>query len=154
MAAGPTEGTRGARLPPSRSRRAGFVDTDMLLRAVDGDAGPQGRAVRERIRAARETGETLTVMAPTVLEVGYVLESARAGYGWGRESVCRALDAILDEPAFATEHQAALWTAVATYEARSIDLHDCFLSAIADERGTRVLSFDADLRRLGSGERP
>ena len=64
------------------------------------------------------------------------------------------IDAILDEPAFAVEHATALRQAVVTYRSRSIDLHDCLLSAIAAQRGTRVLSFDDDLRRLGTAERP
>ena len=37
---------------------------------------------------------------------------------------------------------------------RSIDLHDCFLGAVAGRRGTSVLSFDADLRKLGVSEKP
>ena len=94
------------------------------------------------------------VLAPTCLRSGYALESARAGYGWDREAVGHAVQAILDEPAFDVEHHAELRQAVASYRARSIDLHDCLLSAIAVARRTRVLSFDDDLRRLGTSERP
>jgi len=39
-------------------------------------------------------------------------------------------------------------------ESRSIDLHDCFLAALATERETRVLSVDDDFRRLGVRETP
>ncbi len=62
--------------------------------------------------------------------------------------------AIVDEPGFTVEQGAALRAAAATYSDHRIDLHDCFLDAIARERGTLVLSFDADLKRLGTGERP
>ncbi len=91
------------------------------------------------------------MLAATVLEVAFVLASAAAGYGWDRGAVAAALEAMIDEPGFAVEHGPALRAAAATYRARAIDLHDCFLDAIARERATRVLSFDADLARLGSG---
>lgn len=129
-----------------------IADTNVLLRALD-DAGDQARAARSRIEAARASGDQLTVLSATVLEVAYVLESARAGYGWDRDAVARAVEAIVNEPAFSVEHGEALRAAVAGYRERSIDLHDCLLSAIADQRGTRVLSFDDDLRRLGDCER-
>lgn len=83
-----------------------------------------------------------------------MLESSAAGYGWDRVGVAAAVEAIVDEPGFAVEHGSALRDAAATYGDRAIDLHDCYLDAIARERGRRVLSFDKDLARLGSGERP
>jgi predicted nucleic acid-binding protein len=52
------------------------------------------------------------------------------------------------------EHGEGLVDAAMMYRTRSIDLHDCFLGAIASQRGTRVLSFDADLRNLGVSEKP
>jgi predicted nucleic-acid-binding protein len=131
-----------------------IVDTNVLLRALEGDATAQGRAVRRRIEAARESSEKLTVLSATVLEVAYVLESEPAGYGWGRDDVAGAIDAVLDEPAFSVEHDVALRDATALYRSRSIDLHDCMLGAIAGKRRDRVLSFDQDLRKLGNGERP
>lgn len=131
-----------------------IVDTNVLLRALDGGTDSQAQAVRRRVETARATGTKLTVLAATVLEVAFVLESARAGYGWGREDVARAVEAIIDEPAFDVEHGEALVDAATTYRMRSIDLHDCLLGAIANQRGTRVLSFDADLRRLGVSEKP
>jgi predicted nucleic acid-binding protein len=43
---------------------------------------------------------------------------------------------------------------VTEYRARSVDLHDCLLNAVAAERDTAVLSFDEDLRRMGHHEFP
>jgi predicted nucleic-acid-binding protein len=80
--------------------------------------------------------------------------SPAAGYGWDRADIARAIDAVLDEPAFVVEHADALRGAISSHRARSIDLHDCLLSAVAAERATRVLSFDEDLRTLGNSERP
>ncbi len=94
------------------------------------------------------------MLAATVLEIAFVLESSAAGYGWERAAVAAAVAAIVDEPGFAVERGEALRVAAATYRARNIDLHDCYLDAVARERGTRVLSFDRDLARLGTGERP
>jgi len=131
-----------------------ILDTNVLVRTLDRDPGPQGRAARERVETARETGGKLTVLAATVLEAAYVLESERAGYGWDRDAVASAVEAIVDDPAFDVEHADALRAASASYRARSIDLHDCLLSALAGERSTKVLSFDDDLRRLGNSEQP
>jgi predicted nucleic-acid-binding protein len=131
-----------------------IVDTNVLLRALEGGTTVQARAVRRRIETARESGQTMNVLSATVLEVAYVLESEPAGYGWDRDDVARAIDAVLDEPAFSVEHEQAMRDAMAIYRSRSIDLHDCLLSAIAGQRDDRVLSFDADLRKLGNGERP
>lgn len=55
----------------------------------------------------------------------------------------------------ATVLDVALLAAATTYSDRPVNLHDCYLDAIARERGTRVLFLSTrDLTRLGSGERP
>lgn len=131
-----------------------IIDTNVLLRALDGSETPHSRSARGRIEAARAAGETLAVLSATVLEAIYVLESERAGYGWDRDAIARALSAIVHEPAFEVEHGPAFEAATATYRTRAIDLHDCLLAALADQRGTRVLSFDEDLRTLGPREPP
>lgn len=131
-----------------------IVDTNVLLRLLSREASIQAPSARRRVEAAREAGDRMTVLAATVLEVAFVLESAAAGYGWNRDSVARAVETVVDEPAFAVEHGEALQRAAATYRERAIDLHDCYLHAVAGASGTRVLSFDADLRRLGTGEEP
>jgi predicted nucleic-acid-binding protein len=151
MAEGASRGARGARCATVAERV--IVDANVLLRSLD-RAGGQAAAVRARVKNARATGERLIVLSATVLEVAYVLESAAAGYGWEREQIAQAVEAIVEDPAFAVEHAHALRAAAATYRERSIDLHDCLLSAVATERGLKVLSFDDDLRRLGTSERP
>jgi predicted nucleic-acid-binding protein len=131
-----------------------IADTNVLLRALDPEDRPHAQAVRARIETARSSGAKLTVLAATVLEVAYVLESARAGYGWDRKGVARAIEAIIYEPGFDVEHGEAIADALSTYRTRSIDLHDCFLGSVATQRHTRVLSFDDDLRKLGVSEKP
>jgi predicted nucleic-acid-binding protein len=131
-----------------------IADTNVLLRVLDADSGQQATAVRDRIETARTADARITVLAATVLEVAYVLESAGAGYGWDRQDIARAIDAIVNEPAFDVERGDALATAAETYRSRSIDLHDCLLAAVANQRATRVLSFDADLRKLRISEEP
>ena len=131
-----------------------IVDTNVLLRSVGGGEDRQSAAVHARVRTSRENGTTHCVLAATVLEAAYVLASAAAGYGWDRDTVAAAVDAIVDEPAFEVEYATALRMAAETYRSRSIDLHDCFLAAVASERSTRVLSFDDDFRKLGVRETP
>lgn len=129
-----------------------IVDTNVLLRALDGAATAYGQVARRRIEAARSAGDAFMVLAVTLLEAVYVLESERAGYGWDRDGIARAVMAVVDEPAFDVEHADAFRHAAESYRARSVDIHDCLLSAVAHERGTRELSFDDDPRTLGTGE--
>lgn len=131
-----------------------IVDTNVLLRILDGGTGEHAAAARARVRHARETGDVLHVFAATVLEVVFVLASSGTGYGWNRDAVASAVQAVVDEPAFLVEHGDALKFAASSYRARKVDFHDCYLDALANQLGTRVLSFDGDLRKLGSGERP
>lgn len=56
----------------------------------------------------------MTVLAVTVLEVAYVLESSHAGYGWDRADIARAVEAVVDELALAVEHGEALRAAAKT----------------------------------------
>jgi predicted nucleic-acid-binding protein len=131
-----------------------LADANVVLRGLDGSEGAHSEAVRERIESARADGVKFTVLSATVLEVVYVLESAQAGYGWNRRDIASAVAAIVNEPAFDVEHAEPLAEAASIYGSRSIDLHDCLLAAIANRGGTRVLSFDADLRKLGLAEQP
>lgn len=130
-----------------------IADANVLLRILDGDTTPHSQAARERVKSARR-GSPIAVLAATVLEIAYVLESSAAGYGWQRGAVASAVEAIVDEPGFAVEHDVALRAAARSYREHAFDLHDCYLDAVARQRHTRVLSFDVDLARLGSGEKP
>jgi len=131
-----------------------IVDANVLLRSLEDATGAHGKAVRARIQTARASGERYTVLSATVLEVAFVLESSNAGFGWTREDVARAVEAIIDEPAFEVEHPGALRAAAGQYRRRSIDLHDCLIDAVAQQRHTHALSFDRDLHKLGHAERP
>lgn len=130
-----------------------IADTNVLLRLLESDRGTHGRAARARVETAR-AGEPIAVLPATVLEVAFVLESAHAGYGWDRDAVASAVEAIADEPGFTVDHGNELRAAAATYRTRSIDLHDCYLDALARERDTGVLSFDRDLARPETGVKP
>lgn len=131
-----------------------IVDTNVLVRALADQADPQAERARRRFVDARRAQVRLTVASSTVMEVAYVLGSSSAGYGWRRPAIADAVESLLEESALDVEHAAALRVAVAAYRARSIDLHDCLLDALATQRGTKVLSFDDDLRKLGHRELP
>lgn len=130
-----------------------IADANVLLRIIDGESSAHSRAARARVQDARDEA-AIGVLAATVLEVALVLEGSAAGYGWTRASVASAVEAIVDEPGFAVEHADALRVAATTYRNRAFDLHDCYLDAIARERGGRALSFARDFVKLGTGERP
>jgi predicted nucleic-acid-binding protein len=131
-----------------------IVDTNVLIRTLGQGSGAHTSAARARVATARSERRRLTVLSATVLQVSFVLASTRSGFGWERNAVADAIETILDEEAFEVEHAQALRASLVSYRARSIELLDCFLSAMANERGTKVLSFDDDLRKLGNREVP
>lgn len=89
MARGPPSGACRAR-PASPLLRLVIADTNVLLRVLEGDPGSHGKAARARVATARETGEAMTVLAATVLEAAFVLESAAEGATGGSATRSRA----------------------------------------------------------------
>lgn len=131
-----------------------LIDTNIILRSLSGEPDAQAVAVRQRIADIRAADERATVLSATLLQVDYVLSSPATGNGWPRAEIADALRTVLAERAFAIEHAAAWQRALEIYESRSIDLDDCLMAALAEQAGTKVLSSDRDLHKLGVGEYP
>lgn len=91
-----------------------IADTNVLLRSLDGEQTAHSRAARARVQRAR-LGPPIAVLAATVLEVAYVLESSAAGYRWPRDVVASAVEAIVNDPGFEVEHGQALHAAASRY---------------------------------------
>jgi predicted nucleic acid-binding protein len=127
-----------------------ILDTNLLLRLIDGRDGPQFAEVKTRLEGALEQGQRLRVDVATIHEVVYVLRSKATGYGYSRTEVADAVHGLIRAPELNVERPDALYRAATDYGARtSVDFHDCYLAAKAVEMpGEEVYSLDGDLKKL------
>jgi predicted nucleic acid-binding protein len=127
-----------------------ILDTNILLRLIDGQDGPQYAEVKTTLEAALEEGQRLRVDAATIHEVVYVLRSKATGYGYARTEVADAVHGLIRAPELTVERPDALYRAATDYGGRtSIDFHDCYLAATAVEMpGEEVYSLDGDFKKL------
>ena len=127
-----------------------ILDTNILLRLIDGEDGPQYAEVKAKLEGALEEGQRLRVDVATVHEVVYVLHSKATGYGYTRTEVADAVHGLIRAPELTVERPDALYRAATDYGARtSIDFHDCYLAAKAVEMpGEEVHSLDGDFKKL------
>lgn len=125
-----------------------ILDTNILLRLIDGETSLQHGEVVERLRQAIDAGQRLHVDAATVIEAAFVLRSSRTGYGYRPSEVAHELRAMLDAPELDVEHRDALKAAAASYADTGLDFHDCYLAARGSLLHEDVFSLDADFKRL------
>jgi predicted nucleic acid-binding protein len=125
-----------------------IVDTNILLRLIDGPASPQHERTVGIVRAAQDADETLVVTDATFLEVGFVLRAQGAGYGWEVGDIAKVLTDLLETVPFTFERAGVLRSAVVIYGAKGFDLHDCYLQARALDVGAHVMSLDGDFDRM------
>jgi predicted nucleic acid-binding protein len=126
-----------------------ILDTNTLMRLIDGADGNRYATVRERLERALTGGERLYVHAATMHEVVFVLSSKATGYGYTRVEAAGEVQALLDAPELTVEHDAALREAATTYgTSRGTDFHDCYLAARGRELGEDVFSLDGDFGKL------
>jgi len=127
-----------------------ILDTNILLRLIDGQDGPQYAEVKTRLEGALEQGERLRVDVATIHEVVYVLRSKATGYGYSRTEVADTVHGLIRAPELTVERPQALYQAATEYGARtSVDFHDCYLAAKAAEMpGEEVYSLDGDFKKL------
>lgn len=121
-----------------------IVDTNILLRLVDGPASPQHEQAVRLVRDAQDADQTLLVTDATFLEVGFVLRAQGTGYGWAVGDIAKVLNDLLEAVPFTFERASVLRAAVVIYGAKGFDLHDCYLQARALDVGALVISLDGD----------
>lgn len=125
-----------------------ILDTNVLLRLIDGPDGPRYGEVRDRLETALANGERLHIEAATVHEVVFVLRSQATGYCYTRAEIADAIHALVDARELEVEHAVAVGEAATNYGSTNIDFHDCYLAARAHQLGEQVCSFDGDFKRL------
>lgn len=132
--------------------RAIFIDSNILLRHVIGDAPAQAAACRALFRAVEEGRRSVWTTHQAIAECVYVLTKV---YQTDRHTVAELLLRLIDLPGFGVEQKRVIRQALDLFVAHSaIDYDDCYHAAIVLARGeTQVMSFDRDFDRLPAIQR-
>lgn len=116
------------------------LDTNVLVRYVVRDDGPQLAAVRRLIQQCIDAGQSLFVPVTVVLELEWVL---RSRYDCGKDQVIQVVATLLSAAELRFESEQALEVALQLYRDGSADFADCVHVALAAQAGERPLfTFD------------
>ena len=128
------------------------ADTDVVVRILAADDAGQHRAALARVRKIGEAGGRVLIVSVTLAEAAWVL---RARYGYEREQIAAAIDAILHTPPFEVVDSAPAVAALARYRHGPGDLADYLTLELALSAGSeRLLTFDRKMLRLSDCEEP
>jgi predicted nucleic acid-binding protein len=121
-----------------------YLDANVLVRLLTADKEDDARAVRDHLKSATRPVAVITPV--TMNEVVFVLRGAL--YGWGRESLVKAVQAMLDLPAV-IEDRDVMDMAADFFENVHNNWADCVVAAYALSRAEgRLLSFDRGIDRI------
>lgn len=123
------------------------LDTNVLVRYLAQDDKRQSAIATRFIEQTLTPAARGFVSLVTLLETVWVMESR---YGADTAQVADILVDLLDSAALEVQDAGAVRAAVQRYRDGNVDLHDCLIVALAEQRGARVVTFDAKAaRRLG-----
>lgn len=104
------------------------LDTNVLVRYLVRDDGPQLIAVRKLIQHCVDAGQTLFVPTTVVLELEWVL---RSSYGCAKEEVVRVMASLFSAAELRLEAEQALEVALQLYRDGAADFADCIHVSLA-----------------------
>jgi predicted nucleic-acid-binding protein len=123
------------------------LDTNVLVRYLAQDDAKQSAAATRFIEQDLSPSERGFVSLVALLETVWVMESR---YGASAALVADILGDLLDTASLEVQDAAAVRAALQRYRAGHVDLHDCLIVSLAEQRKARVVTFDAKAaRRLG-----
>ena len=123
------------------------LDTSVLVRYLAQDDARQSaiatRFLEQRLTAADRGFVSLV----TLLETVWVMESR---YGADAALVVEILSDLLDAPTLEVQDAPAVRAALQFYRRGGVDLHDCLIVGLAEQRKAGVVTFDAKAaKKLG-----
>lgn len=117
-----------------------FLDTNVLVRYLVQDDGPQAALAKKLIVAALRAGETLFIPITVMLELEWVL---RSNFGFAKEQIVNTLSSLLASAELSFESETAAEVALALYQRNTADFADCVHIALAHAAGESPLwTFD------------
>ena len=122
------------------------LDTNVLVRWLTADDAVQTAKAEDLFRKAVARGESLFIPITVTLELEWVL---RSRYGFDRDRVLSAFNALLETQEFELQTETALERALALYRRGIAEFADCLHAGSCDAAGrTPLLTFDVKAARL------
>jgi len=123
------------------------LDTNVLVRYLAQDDAKQSAVATHFIEQRLGPAERGFVSLVALLETVWVMESR---YDASAALVADIVGDLLDTASLEVQDAAAVRVALQRYRAGSVDLHDCLIVSLAEQRKARVVTFDAKAaKRLG-----
>jgi predicted nucleic-acid-binding protein len=123
------------------------LDTNVLVRYLAQDDARQSALATELIEHRLHPADRGYISLVALLETVWVLESR---YGADAATVAGILADLLDTAVLELQDAPAVRAALQRYTAGDVDLHDCLVVSLAEQRRARVVTFDAKAaKRLG-----
>ena len=123
------------------------LDTNVLVRYLAQDDVTQSAAATRLIEQRLSPTERGFVSLVALLETVWVMQSR---YAADTALIAGILSDLLDTSVLELQDAAAVRAALPRYRVGGVDLHDCLIVGLAEQRGARVVTFDAKAaKRLG-----
>ena len=123
------------------------LDTNVLVRYLAQDDVKQSAAATRLIEQRLSPTERGFVSLVALLETVWVMQSR---YAADAALIAGILSDLLDTSVLELQDAAAVRAALPRYRVGGVDLHDCLIVGLAEQRGARVVTFDAKAaKRLG-----
>ena len=123
------------------------LDTNVLVRYFAQDDARQSAAATRFIEGRLSPAERGFVSLVVLLETVWVMESR---YAADAVLVADILSDLLETASLEVQEAGAVRVALQRYRTGGVDLHDCLIVSLAEQRKARVVTFDAKAaRRLG-----
>ena len=123
------------------------LDTNVLVRYLAQDDVKQSAAATRLIEQRLSPTERGFVSLVALLETVWVMQSR---YAADTALIAGILSDLLDTSVLELQDAAAVRAALPRYRVGGVDLHDCLIVGLAEQRGARVVTFDAKAaKRLG-----
>ena len=123
------------------------LDTNVLVRYLAQDDARQAALATRFIEQRLSAADRGFVSLITLLETVWVMESC---YAAEAAMVADILSDLLDTASLEVQDAGAVRAAVQRYKKGGVDLHDCLIVSLAEQRMARVVTFDAKAaKRLG-----
>ena len=123
------------------------LDTNVLVRYLAQDDVKQSALASLLIEKRLSATQPGFISLVALLETVWVMESR---YGADTAAVAAILGDLLETAHLAVQDAQAVRQAVALYREGAVDLHDCLILTLAQQRGATVQTFDTKAaKRLG-----
>lgn len=123
------------------------LDTNVLVRYLAQDDVKQSAAATRLIEQRLSPTERGFVSLVALLETVWVMQSR---YAADTALIAGILSDLLDTSVLELQDAAALRATLPRYRGGGVDLHDGLIVGLAEQRGARVVTFDAKAaKRLG-----